>query len=258
VRGDILTIDAAAGVVTVSGEGGVRTYELGTPEAFALISRAWLRAGWDAKYVYSFTWLGRPIIQLPEDLLRIQELIFGVKPDVIIETGVAHGGSLVFYASLCKAMGRGRAIGVDIDIRPHNRAAIEGHALSPLITLVEGDSLAPTTVHRVKELVRPDERAMVMLDSCHEKEHVLAELRLYAELVTPGSYIVAMDGIMQELVGAPRSRPDWDWNNPRRAAEEFLAENRDFVAEEPPFAFNEGSVSERVTYWPGGFLRRVR
>jgi cephalosporin hydroxylase len=254
----VLTIDAAAGLLTVSEQDGVRTYELGTPEAFTLISRAWLRAGWDAKYVYSFTWLGRPIIQLPEDMLRIQEVIFAVEPDVIVETGVAHGGSLVFYASLCNAMGRGRVIGVDIEIRPHNRTAIEEHRLSHLIELVEGDSLATSTLSRVEELVRPSERPMVMLDSCHEKEHVLAELRTYGELVTPGSYVVVMDGIMEELVGAPRTSPDWSWNNPRAAIEEFLAENRDFVAEEPRFAFNEGDVSERVTYWPGGFLRRVR
>src|SRR5262249_37658305 len=154
-------------------------HNLGTAEAFAIVSRAWLRAGWDSKYVYGFTWLGRPIIQLPEDLLRIQEVIFTVQPDVIIETGVAHGGSLVFYASLCKALGRGRVIGIDVEIRPHNRAAIEAHSLSDWITLVEGSSVDPDVVARVYDLIGPDESALVLLDSCHAKTHVLAELEAY-------------------------------------------------------------------------------
>src|SRR6185369_4105947 len=129
---------------------GVREeYGIGTPEAFRILSKLWLRSGWDTKYVYSFTWLGRPIIQLPEDLIRVQEVIYRVKPDVIVETGVAHGGTLVFYATLCKAMGRGRVIGIDIDIRAHNRAAIENHELASYITLVSGDSIAADTIAQV-------------------------------------------------------------------------------------------------------------
>ncbi len=243
--------------VTVGNGSGAVSYPMDSPEAFAAVSRAWLRCGWDTKYVYSFTWLGRPIIQLPEDMFRIQEVLFAVKPDVIIETGVAHGGGLIFYASLCKAMGRGRVIGVDVEIRPHNRAAIEGHDLFPYITLVEGDSVAPATLDRVKAQLSPEERVFVVLDSNHTKEHVLRELEAYAPLVTPGSYIVAADGIMQDLVGAPRSGADWSWNNPRRAALEFAQQNTDFAVEEPTFPFNEGVVAERVTYWPDAFLKRA-
>lgn len=231
------------------------TYAFDSPEAFRLISDAWLRIGWDQKYVYSFTWLGRPVIQLPEDLLRLQEVIAEVRPGVIVETGVAHGGSLVFYATLCKALGKGRVVGVDIEIRPHNRAAIEAHPLFPLIELIEGDSTSPDTVARVRESVAGG-TAMVTLDSNHEKEHVLKELHAYADLVTPGSYLVAMDTIMARLVGAPRTKPDWSWNNPGEAIAEFLAEDDRFEQVEPPFAFNEGLVAERVTYWRGGFLRR--
>src|SRR5436853_5266159 len=123
----MISIDLEKGVVTVSKGGTARTttYQIGSPEAFAIISDVWLRAGWDAKYVYSFTWLGRPIIQLPEDMFRLQEVIFRLQPDVIIETGIAHGGSLVFYAGLCKLFGKGRVVGVDVEIRPHNRAALE-------------------------------------------------------------------------------------------------------------------------------------
>ncbi|HVA31713.1 MAG TPA: CmcI family methyltransferase, partial [Gaiellaceae bacterium] len=232
-------------------------HSLGSAEGFNLVSQAWLRAGWDAKYVYSFTWMGRPLIQLPEDVLRLQEVIYAVEPDVVVETGVAHGGSLVLYASLLHAMGRGRVIGVDIEIRTHNREAIERHRLASLITLIEGDSTDPATVGQVRELIEPSERVLVVLDSNHTREHVLDELELYAPLVPPGSYVVAMDGIMETLVGAPRSSDDWSWNNPKAAAEAFVATHPEFEIVEPTFAFNEGAVSRRVTYWPSGFLRRI-
>jgi cephalosporin hydroxylase len=252
----LIKIDLENSKVIVENQGQCVSYALGTPEAFALISQVWLRAGWDTKYAYSFTWLGRPIIQLPDDMVRIQEVIYNVKPDVIIETGVAHGGSLVFYASLCKAMGRGRVIGVDIEIRPHNRTAIQSHFLYPYITLIEGSSIEPSVVSQVRELVKPGETVMVMLDSCHTKSHVLSELDAYGPLVTTGSYIVAMDGIMEQLTGAPRTRPDWTWNNPRQAALEFVSRNPDFFVEEPAFPFNEGAVNQRVTHWPDGYLKR--
>src|ERR1700737_3266137 len=204
----VIKIDFDKAEVTVDDESGTVTYELDTPEAFAAVSRAWLRVGWDTKHVYSFTWLGRPIIQLPEDMFRVQEAIYAVKPTLIIETGVAHGGSLIFYASLLKAMGGGRVIGIDVEIRPPNRRDIETHELSPMITLVEGSSTAPNVVEHVRSLRRAEDRTFVMLDSNHTKAHVLAELQAYAGLVTPGSYIVAADGIMADLEGAPRSGPD--------------------------------------------------
>lgn len=254
----MITIDTDRGIVLVNSNGHEATYELGTPEAFALVSQAWLRAGWDVKYVYSFTWLGRPIIQLPEDMFRLQELIYEVKPDVIVETGIAHGGSLIFYSSLFKSLGKGRVIGVDIDIRPHNREAIESHELFSFITLIEGSSIEPSIVQQVQSMVQPGETVMVCLDSNHTKAHVLAELNAYAPLVRPGSYIVAMDGIMEELVGAPRSSEDWSWNNPRQAALEFVGSNQDFQIEEPQFRFNESAIRDRITYWPSAFLRRVR
>ena len=253
----MLKIDEARGILIAEGPEGESVHPLESAEAFRLISRAWVRCGWDTKYVYSFSWMGRPVIQLPEDMLRIQEVIYRVKPDVIIETGVAHGGSLIFYASLFEAMGRGRVIGIDIEIRPHNRAAIEAPALFPRITLVEGSSVAPEIVAQVGALVAPGETVLVLLDSNHTKAHVLAELEAYGPFVTPGSYIVATDGIMKEVVGAPRTSPDWAWNNPLDAAAEFAASHPEFVLEEPVFPFNEGVVTERVTYWPKGFLKRV-
>jgi cephalosporin hydroxylase len=254
----MLTIDERHGQVMVTGAGGrAQVHAMDTPEAFEAVSAAWLRCGWDVKYVYGFTWMGRPIIQLPEDMIRIQELLWQLKPDVVVETGVAHGGSLVFYASLFAAMQRGRVIGVDIEIRPHNRAAIEAHPMGSRIALIEGSSIASDTIAAVRAQIQPGETVLVILDSNHSRDHVVAELDLYAPLVSKGSYIVACDGIMAQVAGAPRTAPDWTWNNPLSAAENFLARSPDFVMEEPVFAFNEGRVRDRVTYWPKCFLKRT-
>jgi cephalosporin hydroxylase len=253
-----LTVDTDSATVVVERDGKHRELPFASPEAFEAVSQAWLRVGWDTKYIYSFTWLGRPVIQLPEDMLRLQEVIYRIQPDVMIECGVAHGGSLVFYASLCRLMGKGRVIGVDIEIRKHNRVALEAHPLSSLITLIEADSRAPHTLEKVKSLIPEEAKVMVFLDSNHSRSHVKAELDGYGPMVTPDSYIVVMDGIMGDLVGAPRSHPDWADNNPRQAALEWIAGRTDFLIEEPPFAFNEGVVENRVTYWPNAFLRRLR
>lgn len=253
-----IQIDMELGTVAVADNGKTELFPIGTPEAFAVIAKAYLRCGWDNKYVYSFTWLGRPIIQLPDDMLRIQEIIYTVKPDIIIETGIAHGGSLVFYASICKAMGRGRVVGVDIEIRPHNREAIEAHEMFPLITMIEGNSIEPETVTKVANQIRPQDRVLVLLDGCHTRAHVKAELELYSAFVSKGSYIVAMDGIQKDLVGAPRSGSDWATNNPATAALEFVAANTNFIIEDPKIPFNEGNITEKVTYCPGAFVRRIQ
>ncbi len=250
----MIQIDTNKGRVSKDGQ----EYAIGSPEAFKIISDAWLRSGWDTKYVYSFEWMGRPIIQLPEDMVRAQEVIFKIKPDVIIETGVAHGGSLIFYASLCKAMEKGRIIGIDIEIRQHNRKAIEEHFLFPYISLVEGSSTDPSIFLKVKEQIKPSDTVMILLDSNHTFDHVLSELRTYSSMVSIGSYIVATDGIMEYVVGAPRSNPDWASNNPKKAAEQFVRENNDFIIEEPAFPFNEGVITERVTYWPSAFIKRIK
>jgi cephalosporin hydroxylase len=252
----MIKIDIENGWVSEKTAVSENRYPIGSAQAFSIISRAWLRSGWDNKYVYSFSWLGRPVIQLPEDLLRIQEVIYQVKPDVLIETGVAHGGSLIFYASLFKAMGRGRVIGVDIEIRPQNRSAIETHELYSYIELIEGNSTAPNVVAKVKGLLMPGETVMVVLDSAHSKEHVLGELEAYAEIVSPGSYIVATDGIMHWLGNAPRSQKDWSWNNPKTAVAEFITKHPEFDNIQPEFPFNEGNITETVTYWPGAWLKR--
>jgi cephalosporin hydroxylase len=251
-----LHVDTDRALVVAEGDGETRELPLYSPEAFSLLSELWIKVGWQVKYTYGFSWMGRPIIQLPDDLVRIQEVIYRVRPDVVIETGVAHGGSLVFYASLFKAMGKGRVIGVDVEIRPHNRKAIEAHELKPYITLVEGSSVDPGIVAEVRAAIAPGETVMVVLDSDHSKRHVAEELRCYSPMVTSGSYIVATDGVMQILHDVPRGKPNWKEDNPTAAAAEFARDNLDFVLEEPPFPFNEGQVTERVTHWPGAYLRR--
>lgn len=252
-----ITIDSDAQLVTIEDQDGRRELPLYSPEAFSLISSQWVRVGWSLKYTYAFSWLGRPVIQLPEDLVRIQEVIWQVKPDVIIETGVAHGGSLIFYASLCKIMGIGRVVGVDIEIRSHNRKAIGEHELSSYITLIEGSSIAPDVVRAVRSLIRDGERVLVLLDSNHTRDHVRAELEAYHSLVTPGSYIIATDGVMRELTDVPRGMQEWAWDHPAAAAVDFANCHPEFVLQSPARTFDESLISSDVTHWPDAWLRRL-
>jgi cephalosporin hydroxylase len=251
-----LIIDTTKRELTTVTDTGTEVLELYSKEAFEVISQQWLTVGWNQKYPYTFSWLGRPIVQLPEDMIRIQEVIYRVRPDVIIETGVAHGGSLVYYASLCKVMEHGRVIGVDIEIRPHNRRAIENHEMSHLITLLEGSSTSPDVVRQVHSLVKPGEIVLVILDSNHSKQHVAEELEAYCDLVTTDSFIVATDGLMKDLYDSPKGKAEWAWDHPAAAAAEFAASHSDFVFEQPPWPFNESELTENITHWPGAWLRR--
>ncbi len=255
-----LTIDTEQNRLAVAEKAGERELPLYSKEAFELLSRLWVKVGWNEKYPYTFSWLGRPIIQLPEDMIRLQEVIYRTKPTVIVETGIAHGGSLVYSASLLNAMGvaNGRVIGIDIEIRPHNRAAIEAHELFDAITLIEGDSVAPENVDKVRERVNEDDRVLVVLDSNHTLEHVAAELEAYHSLVTVGSYIVATDGVMQDVFDVPRGKPEWKDNHPSAAAIQFAAAHPEFEIEQPAWPFNESELSQNVTHWPSAWLRRVR
>jgi cephalosporin hydroxylase len=252
------TVDTEAGVISKDEDGAAHTIPLYSTDGFEELSKLWLKVGWNQKHVYTFTWLGRPIIQLPDDMIRVQEVLHHVQPDVIVECGVAHGGSLIYYASLCKLAGRGRVVGIDIEIRPHNRAAIEAHELAPLITLVEGSSVAPETVAAVAGEIRDGEKVFVILDSNHTREHVRAELEAYASLVSVDSYLVVMDGIMRLVADTPRGSREWVDDNPIAAVDEFAAECPEFVVEQPPWPFNESELRSNVTHWPRGYLRRVR
>lgn len=251
-----LSVNTDTRTCEITRDGETRSFDLFSKEAFAEIADLWVRTSWVRKYSYGFTWMGRPIIQLPDDMLRIQEAIWEVKPDVIVETGIAHGGSLIFYASLMELYGKGRVIGIDIDIRPHNRHAIEAHPMFHRITMVEGSSIASNTVEKVKALVQPTDVVMLILDSNHERDHVAAELDAYADLVTPGSYILSQDGVMKLVAGMPRTGADWDDNNPITAVENFLAKRDDFVLKKPARPFDETLETPDCSHHPIGWLRR--
>lgn len=202
------------------------------------------------RYSYNFTWLGRPIIQYPQDIIAMQELIWRLKPTLIIETGVAHGGSLIFYASLLELIGEGRVIGVDIDIRIDNWCAIEDHPLANHITLIEGDSLDKDVIKRVHKYANGESGVLVCLDSNHTHEHVLRELEAYAPLVTKDSYVVVFDTIIESL--PDEGKPWGKGNNPFTAVREFLRLHPEFEADK--------SIDERllISSSPGGYLKRVK
>lgn len=252
-----LIIDTDSKSVIVQEGETMRTLDLYSKAAFEAISDVWLKTSWQAKYPYTFTWMGRPIVQHPEDMVRLAEVIYNVKPDVIIEAGIAHGGSLVYYASLLKAMGKGRVVGVDVEIRPHNRAAMEEHELRPIITMIEGSSIDPGVVAQVKSEIKPRETVLVILDSNHSKAHVAAELEAYHDIVTKGSYIISTDGIMRSVYDTPRGNPEWKHDNPCAANEEFLARHPQFVLEYPKWLFNESELDKVITAWPDSYLKRV-
>jgi cephalosporin hydroxylase len=230
-------------------DGEERLLDAYTDEGYRVLANLWTRSGWQQKVSYEFTWLGIPVIQLPEDILMMQELLWKVRPDVIVECGVAHGGALVLYASLFELLGKGRVVGVDVEIRKYNRLAIESHPLSHRITLIEGDSVADDTFAEVASHIRPSDRVLVALDSLHTRAHVAAELERYAPLVTPDSYLVVFDGVMSIVADAPNAGVDWATDNPLTAVDEFLDGNE---------AFERDPLYDRlgVTYCPGGFLRR--
>lgn len=205
----------------------------------------------------SFSWLGFQIWQLPEDLQRLQEVIVTLKPDVIVETGTKHGGSSIFFASMCRLLGKGRVISIDIHLPVEVRRAVEEGPFSDLITLIEGDSVSAEVVGRVKFLIGKDEKVFVFLDSDHSKAHVLSELYAYSDLVALGGYIVATDGIMQSLADTPLGQKKWIEDNPAAAAREFAASSPEFEIKRPTALFGEEYIVEGMTFWPDGWLKRV-
>lgn len=222
--------------------------------AFQDLSLAWSRHSCRHNYDYNFRWMGRPVIQMPQDLLAMQEIIWQVQPDVIVETGIAHGGSTVFYASMLELLGGdGRVVSVDIEIRPHNRQAIEAHPMAHRIEMIEGSSIDPETVERIASRVGSARRVLVALDSNHTHQHVLAELQAYAPLVTPGSYLVVFDTVVEDLADAlPQDRPWGKGDNPKTAVREFLQATDRFVIDDDIDAKLQLSVS------PSGYLRCVK
>lgn len=218
------------------------------------LSNIWLREVSRTKYAYNFTWMGRPIIQLPQDLVAMQELIWKIKPDLIVETGIAHGGSLIFHASLLELCGGdGQVVGIDIDIRAHNRAEIEAHPMFKRITLLEGSSIDPAIADQVYRLAEGKRRVLVCLDSNHTHDHVLRELELYSPLVKKDSYLVVFDTAIEDMpAGFVTDRPWGKGNNPKTAVWEFLRHEDRFVIDETI------PVKLLITVAPDGYLRCVK
>lgn len=203
------------------------------------------------KYSYNFSWMGRPIIQYPQDMLAMQEIIYALKPDIIIETGIAHGGSLIYYASLLELIGKGKVIGIDIDIREHNRIEIENHPMYKRIQMIQGSSIDPKIIEHLHSEIKKDDIVMVLLDSNHTHEHVLEELKLYHPLVSKDSYLVVFDTIIEDMPKGMYDRP-WDvGNNAKTAVIEFLKENTDFEID------HEIDNKLLVSVAPQGYLRRI-
>ena len=204
------------------------------------------------KYSYHFSWMGRPIIQLPQDMMAMQEIIWQVKPDLVIECGIAHGGSIIYYASLLELQGHGEVLGIDRDIRPHNREAIESHPMSKRISMIEGSSIDPAVVEQVRAAAA-GKKVILVLDSNHTHEHVLEELRAYAPMTSVGSYCVVMDTVVEDM--PEDAFPDRPWgkgDNPKTAVWAYLEENRNFEIDQ---AIHSKLL---ITVAPDGYLRRVR
>lgn len=226
---------------------------------FVDTAKRFLEKSAELNYSYNFSWLGRPIIQYPQDMIALQEVIWDVKPDMIIETGIAHGGSLIFSASMlilleaCGEIEDGKVLGIDIDIREHNRKAIEAHPMSKKITMFQGSSIDEEMIARVHEFAKKGKKILVILDSNHTHDHVLAELRAYAHLASVGSYCCVFDTLIEDMPKG--SYPDRPWNkgdNPKTAVWEYLKECDDFEIDK--------TIENKIliTVAPDGYLKRIR
>ena len=204
------------------------------------------------QYSYNFSWMGRPIIQYPQDMMAMQELIWDIKPDLIIETGIAHGGSLIYYASLMELIGKGEVLGIDIDIREHNRREIEAHPMFKRIQMIQGSAIDEGLVAEVARRAEGKQTIMVCLDSNHTHAHVLRELELYAPFVTVGSYCVVFDTIVEDMPKGAYDRP-WDvGNNPKTAVWEYLKHNDNFEID------HQIDNKLLISVAPEGYLKRVK
>lgn len=214
----------------------------------------WFDSVFDYEYSYHFTWLGRPIIQFPQDMIAIQEIIWKIKPDLIIETGIAHGGSLILSASILELIGKGEVVGIDVDIREHNRKAIETHPMFKRITMLEGSSISKKISNKIKKIVEEKSKILVFLDSKHTEEHVLKELEMFSKFVKKGCYIVVFDTIIEDTKSKKASinRPWGKGNNPKTAVRKFLDKNNRFKIDK--------TIQDKllITSCPDGFLKCIK
>jgi cephalosporin hydroxylase len=225
----------------------------GKNEQLLQVSKDFTEATIRSGYSYNFTWMGRPIIQYPQDMIAMQEIIWALKPDLIIETGIAHGGSLIFYASILELIGKGEVLGIDIDIREHNRLEIEKHPMYKRIKMIQGSAISEEIIEQIKPHAAGKKTVMVCLDSNHTHDHVLKELELYSPFVTVGSYLIAFDTIVEDLpADLYKDRPWSVGDNPKTAVFEFLKANDNFEIDK--------SVDNKllVSVAPDGYLKRIR
>ncbi len=230
----------------------------GNDKKLKLLAEKWIEESMMKNYVYNFSWLGRPIIQCPQDIVALQEIIWNVKPDLIIETGIAHGGSLIFSATMlslleiCGEIKNGKVLGIDIDIREHNKKAINSHPMSKKITMFQGSSLDKKIIKNVYDFAKKGKKILVCLDSNHTHEHVLNELKIYSPLVSVGSYCIVFDTIVEDMPkGSFPNRP-WDkGNNPKTALREFLKTHTEFKIDQ--------SIQDKllITSSPEGYIKRI-
>lgn len=227
--------------------------KMATDAVLRKLTRSWFEKSSKYEYSYHFKWFGLPIIQFPQDVIALQEIIWNTKPELIIETGIARGGSLIFFASMLEMLGRGKVIGIDIDIRKHNRIEIERHKLNKRITLIEGSSIDKKTAKKVFQIVKKEKKVLVVLDSNHTHNHVLEELKLYSSLVKKNSYLVVLDTIIEDMPNYFFDDKAWGkGNNPKTAVWKFLKNNKRFKIDK--------NIENKllITVAPDGYLKCIK
>lgn len=231
----------------------LRMHSYGRNKDLQKAAQVFMEESMASKYSYNFSWLGRPIVQYPQDMIAIQEIIWKTEPDLIIETGIAHGGSIIFYASILELIGKGEVLGIDIDIRKHNRLEIEKHLMFKRISMIEGSSISKEIIAAVENDIKGKKSVMVLLDSNHTHDHVLRELDIYSAFVTKGSYLIVFDTNLEDMPdGVCYDRPWGKGNNPKTAVREFLQNNDRFEIDK--------TIENKllITVAAGGYLRRKR
>jgi cephalosporin hydroxylase len=227
--------------------------EQGKNEVVKKAASDFMEASIRSKYSYNFTWLGRPIIQYPQDIVAIQEIIYEVQPDLIIETGIAHGGSLILHASICELIGKGEVLGIDIDIREHNKEEIMKHRMSKRISMIQGSSIDEAIVAQVANKVAGKKKVLVILDSNHTHDHVLAEMNLYSKFVSKDSYLLVFDTVVEDLPDDIYENRPWGvGDNPKTAVFEFLKTNDAFIVD------TNYDNKLLLSVAPNGFLKRTK
>jgi len=235
--------------IRIKDKNSIKDVDIYSDEGFKLIAELWTKVSFHNRVMHKPTWLGIPIVQYPNDIVMMQELIWKVRPDVIVETGVAHGGTAILYASILELLGKGKVIGIEIEIREHNKIAIENHHLSKRINLIEGSSIDEDIAKRAKTMIKDTDKVIIVLDSNHSYKHVLREIELYSSLVSPNGYLVVMDGVQEMLWDVPSGKEEWRHDNPLMAIREFLKKN-------PEWQVDNSYTRLNVTTNHSGFLMR--